>query len=81
MYRVYLNPGGGRILITKMPIREGGWVLLRRYRKWHKAYREAVHIATELEYVVEWFLEDQLSELRKEPAPSGDICTTPTGRL
>lgn len=69
MYRIYLNPRKERIFITKTPMREGGWILLRRYRKWHKAYREAIHIATELEYVVEWFLEDQLSELKKGETP------------
>lgn len=60
MYRVYLNPKEERVLVTKFKIVENGWVLVSKYASWEKAYKKAVYLANKLDYILEWFLEDQI---------------------
>ena len=60
MYRVYLNPKEERVLVTKLKIVENGWALIGKYASWEKAYKKAVYLANKLDYILEWFLEDQI---------------------
>ncbi len=61
MYKVYLNPAEKRILVTRRTIREGGWLILSRHATWEKAYRRAVYIADKLDFILEWFLEEEIN--------------------
>ncbi|ABP51419.1 MULTISPECIES: hypothetical protein [Pyrobaculum] len=63
MYRVYLNPKEGRVLVTKTKLFEDGWVLVTRHSTWDRAYRKALYIASKLDYVLEWYLEDQIQHV------------------
>ncbi|ABL88158.1 conserved hypothetical protein [Pyrobaculum islandicum DSM 4184] len=63
MFRVYLNPKEERVLVTKQRIIEDGWVLIAKHTSWEKAYKKALYIASRLDYVLEWFLEDQIKEV------------------
>ncbi|ACB39774.1 hypothetical protein [Pyrobaculum neutrophilum] len=62
MFRVYINPKEERVLVTKLRVAGEGWVLVTKYATWEKAYRKALYIANKLDYVLEWFLEDQIEE-------------------
>ncbi|MGC9130933.1 MAG: hypothetical protein ACP5H5_05040 [Pyrobaculum sp.] len=62
MYRVYLNPKEERVLVSKIKVVGEGWVLVAKHTSWEKAYRKAVYIANKLDYILEWFLEDQVEQ-------------------
>jgi len=63
MFRVYLNPKEARVLVTKAKVEEKDWVLVGKYSTWDKAYRKALYLASRLDYVLEWYLEDQLESI------------------
>lgn len=62
MFRIYLNPKERRILITREKISEKGWALIAVHSTWDKAYKRALYVANKLDYVLEWYLEDQVRE-------------------
>ncbi|MEZ0320282.1 MAG: hypothetical protein ABWK05_09890 [Pyrobaculum sp.] len=62
MFRVYLNPKEQRVLISRFRILEDDWVLISTYQNWEKAYKKAAYIANKLDYVLEWYLEDQVEQ-------------------
>ncbi|MEL9990051.1 MAG: hypothetical protein QXP98_03180 [Thermoproteus sp.] len=53
---------GDRVLITgkkeDLSLMEQGWVLLGTYKKWERAFREALRLADLEELVVEWYLDE-----------------------
>ncbi|MEZ0248891.1 MAG: hypothetical protein ABWJ97_06430 [Thermoproteus sp.] len=53
---------GDRVLITgkkeDLSLIEQGWVLLGTYRKWERAFREALRLADSEELIVEWYLDE-----------------------
>jgi hypothetical protein len=62
MFRVYLNPKEERVLVTRAKVVDKYWVLIAMYSTWDKAYRKAVYLANRLDYILEWFLEDQIEQ-------------------
>ncbi|MEM1599087.1 MAG: hypothetical protein QXP31_11810 [Pyrobaculum sp.] len=62
MFRVYLNPKEQRVLISRFRVVEDDWVLISAHQDWEKAYRKAAYLANKLDYVLEWFLEDQIEQ-------------------
>jgi hypothetical protein len=62
MFRVYLNVKEGRVLVTKTKLTERDWVLVAKHSTWDKAYKKALYLASRLDYVLEWFLEDQIQQ-------------------
>ncbi|MEL9991482.1 MAG: hypothetical protein QXP98_07160 [Thermoproteus sp.] len=54
MFRVYINPAEGRVLVAKSPLEEKGWVLISASRDWEKAYRKAAFLADLYDFVLEW---------------------------
>ncbi|MEM1568465.1 MAG: hypothetical protein QXI84_08295 [Thermofilaceae archaeon] len=54
MFKVYVNPGKARVLVTKAQVEEGEWVLVSAHPTWERAYRKALFIADLYDYVLEW---------------------------
>lgn len=65
MFRVYINPRAERVLVTSLKIRDKGWALVSTHSTWDKAYRKAIYLANRLDYILEWFLEEQMIEVYK----------------
>lgn len=65
MFRVYINPKAERVLVTSLKIDDRSWVLISKHPTWERAYRKAVYLANRLDYVLEWFLEEQILEIYK----------------
>jgi len=44
-------------------VEEKDWVLVSKYPTWDKAYKKALYLASRLDYVLEWYLEDQVESV------------------
>ncbi len=65
-FRIFVNHDKGRVLVSgkesDLELLYQGWELAGTYSTWKEAYKEGRKLADELDYVLEWYIEEELSD-------------------
>ncbi len=68
MYRIMINKRIGRVLVTgkesDLELISKGWKVIKEFEKWRDAYEYARKVADKLDYILEWYLEEEINSLR-----------------
>lgn len=78
MYWVLVDRRGGRVLVTGRPsdvdeLKDLGWDVEYEAERWDEAYEVALLLADEEDYVVEWYLEEEVGEKKRRLASLENI--------
>ncbi len=68
MYRVLVDRKGGRVLVTGRPSdveKLKDWEVVYEAERWDEAYEVALLIADEEDFVLEWYLEEEIGRKKR----------------
>ncbi|OYT27235.1 MAG: hypothetical protein B6V02_00210 [Thermoprotei archaeon ex4572_64] len=68
MYRIMINKRMGRVLVTgkesDLELTNRGWKVVKEFDKWRDAYEYARKVANKFDYILEWYLEEEINSSR-----------------
>ncbi len=67
MYCVLINEESGRVLVSGKAedMKAEAWRIDKCFGDWYEAYEYAVDLADACEYVLEWYVEEQMEAVEK----------------
>ncbi|GEM_PF-571294 len=68
-FRIFVNHDKGRVLVSgkenDLELLNQGWELAGTYSTWRDAYRAGRKLADKLDYVLEWYIEEELEDRKQ----------------